>query len=331
MKIFLSVTAVLIFLNITSIAQDLDPQYYSVFGANGALLYSSKALPQKASYDAALFDYKDGKFTIKAGSGASLYCRFILPKGKTFSDYLNKVKKDNAEKMKTRKGDYVEIRYWVSHDDRGIPLAKNVWPSNKNDEPKWAEPKLRTWAELTDETVKRTGNGTNWEGDFKRDLSGWLESAKDGYMIYALATVTVERQAVEHKYWDKSKLQWIIPLEWVRGEPIASATLIVKGAGAAITEDMTFTIDVLKKDKENKNANGEIVDIMWSGSGHLCKNGAPLIEVKFNITESPMYGSYEFNTEDNFSANESKNEMPTVRDAIKNAMHKYVLRKLGKW
>jgi hypothetical protein len=331
MKIWLSVTAVLIFLNIASFAQELDPQYYSVFGANGALVYSSKAFPQKTSYDATLFDYKDGKFYIKAGSGASLYCRFILPKGKTFSDYLNKVKKDNAEKMKTRKGDYAEIRYWVSHDDRGIPLAKNAWPSSKNDEPKWAEAKLRTWVELNDETVKWIGFGTDWVDDFKRDLSGWLESAKDGFKIYALATVTVEREAVEHKYWDKNQLQWVIPLEWVRGEPIASATLIVKGAGAAITEDMTFTIDVLKKDKENKNSNGEIVDINWSGSGHLCKNGAPVIEIKFTITESTMYGSYDFSTEDNFSANESKNEMPTVRDAIKNSMHKYVLRKLGKW
>jgi len=117
MKILLALSAVLIYLNTASYSQELDPQYYSVFGENGALMYSSNALPQKTTYDASLYDYKDGKFYIKAGSGASLYCRLILPKGKTFSYYLTKVKKDNAEKMKTRKGDYVETRYWVSHDD----------------------------------------------------------------------------------------------------------------------------------------------------------------------------------------------------------------------
>jgi hypothetical protein len=329
MKILLSATAVLIFLNIASFAQDLAPQYYSVFSTNGALVYSSKAFPQKDSYDASLFDYKDGTFYVKAGQGASLYCRFILPKGKTYSDYLNKVKKDNADKMKTRKGDYAEVRYWVSHDDRGIPLAKNTWPANKNDEPKWAEAKLHTWVELNDKTLQWAGFGTDWKDDFKRDLSGWLESAKDGFKIYALATVTIERQAVEHKYWDKNQLQWVIPLEWVRSEPIASATLIVKGAGAAITEDMTFTIDVLKKDKENKDFNGKITGTDWSGTGHLCKGGEPLIEIKFTVIET-SYGSYNFQAMDGFTMNEDKNEMPTVQDAIKDSMHKYVLRKLGK-
>jgi hypothetical protein len=330
MKTLLAVTAALILLNVAGFSQDLNSQYYSVFGENGALVYSSKAFPQKTTYDAALFDYKDGKFYITAGSGASLYCRFFLPKGKAFREYLSKVKKDNAEKMKTRKGDYVEIRYWVSHDERGVPLAKNTWPSNKNDEPKWASAKLRTWVELNDEVAKWTGFGTDWEDDFKRDMSGWLEKAKDGYKVYAVATVTVEREAVEHKYWDKDQLKYVTPLEWVRGESIASATLEVKGAGAAITEDMTFKIDALKKDKENKNNEGAIVDINWSGTGHLCKNGVPMIEVKFKITESPMYGSYNFDAEDGFSANESKNDMPTVQDAIKNSMHKYVLNKLGK-
>ena len=330
MKTLLSVTAALIFFYAAGFSQDLNSQYYSVFGENGALIYSSKAFPQKTTYDAALFDYKDGKFYINAGSGASLYCRFFLPKGKAFREYLNKVKKDNPDKMKTRKGDYVEIRYWVSHDERGVPLAKNAWPSSKNDEPKWASAKLRTWVELNDEVAKWTGFATDWEEDFKRDMSGWLEAAKDGYKVYALATVTVEREAVEHKYWDKNQLKWVTPLEWVRGEPIASATLEVKGAGAAITEDMTFKIDALKKDQEKKNSEGKITDIYWSGTGHLCKNGVPMIEVKFKITESPGYGSYVFDLENGFSANESTNDMPTVQDAIKNSMHKYVLYKLGK-
>jgi len=184
--------------------------------------------------------------------------------------------------------------------------------------------------ELNEANSKWTGNAMDWEGDFKTDLSGWLESAKDGYKIYAIATVTVEREAIEHKYWDKDVLQWVTPLEWVRSEPIAAATMEVKGAGAAITEDMTFKIDVLNKDKENKNSNGEIIDIDWSGTGHLCSNGVPMIEIKFKINESPMYGAYTFDTEDNFSANESKNEMPTVQDAINNSKHKYVLYKLGK-
>jgi hypothetical protein len=333
MKAPLAVTAALILLNYAGFSQqqELSPQYYSVFGEQGALVYSSKAFPQKASYDASLFDYKGGKFYIQAGSGAKLYGRFVLPKGKTFRGYLDKVKKDNAEKMKTRKGDYIEIRYWVSHDERGVPLAKDKWPSSKRDEPKWAEPKLRTWDELNDRTVDWNGIGIDWKGNFETDMSGWLEKAKDGFKVYALATVTVEREAVEHKYWDKNQLTYVTPLEWVRGEPIAAATMEVKGAGVAITEDMTFKIDALKKDKETKNNEGAIMDIFWSGSGHLCKNGTPLIEVKFKVTESPIYGTYVLDTEDEFSANESKNDMPTVQDAIKNAMHKYVLHKLGKW
>ena len=225
----------------------------------------------------------------------------------------------------------LKTRYWVSHDERGVPLAKDKWPSNKREEPKWAEAKLRTWDELNDRTLDWDGIGTDWKGDFERDMKGWLESAKDGFKVYAMVTVTVERTAPEHKYWDKNQLQWVTPLEWVRGEPLAVATLEVKGAGAAITEDMTFKIDDLKKDKENKNNQGAIVDINWSGKGHLCKNGVPMIEVKFKILEAQMYGSYSFEAEDGFASNESTTEAPTVQDAIKNAVHKYVLHKLGKW
>ena len=90
---------VLSIISITSIcnALDLDPQYYTVFGEKGVLVFSTKMLPAKDHYDASLFEYKDGISYLKPGANAQVFGRLILPKGKTFGDYLTKLKRENAK------------------------------------------------------------------------------------------------------------------------------------------------------------------------------------------------------------------------------------------
>ena len=230
MKKFKISPALLFFVIITSFSftfSDIDPGYISAFGY-GSICVSHSGYPGADSYNASQFDFRDGKFYVKAGGTIDL--RAILPQGKTYSDIMNEFKRENSGKYK----DVVaELVYWKAYSSHG--LGGNVlnasWPSDPSEllhsnNPLWFR-EFNTATGILD--WKSSGvDFTDSDNDLKRDIGNWLSNAKPGWQIYIFHTVGWRRNCPEISYWDPVRMQTIVPISYEMAKPISYCIVEVK-------------------------------------------------------------------------------------------------------
>lgn len=207
-------------------SQDLDQGYIKAFGWGAAAVAQEKA-PALAQYEANLFRYQGGKFLITAGENQDMHVRFLVKGGKTYAQHLGALKKSTGKKLSTLKSEYLRTHFYVSHDEAGSPLF-TTWPAGMADLPRWKEI-------ATSET--RFAPAADWvssrfsmmeEQADMTALISWMKKARPGWKIYVLHMAGYTREAPELKYYDKSELRWMIPLEYVDTEPLAVATVEVE-------------------------------------------------------------------------------------------------------
>lgn len=161
-----------------------DPAYGANY-PNGVLLASGKGLPQFTSYDASLFDFKNGVYNIVTGESATLDLRAVMPKGTTVATYVKKLKTEKPQNLKYWTEDFYSYRIWCSHDNAGVNQVteKYPWPVKITDEPKWASPLSEKTTVLDAETNTWNTCAIKWE-HIKFDLQSYLLTAKPGTKFY---------------------------------------------------------------------------------------------------------------------------------------------------
>jgi len=209
-----------------------DAAYMKAFGY-GNIIASGGGWLEYGHYDPSKVEFKDGVFFIKGGSmDSTLNLRAILPKGKTYGQYLEQFKKNNQAKLKNHKRDIIVWKIWTSHDYSGNPLLEK-FPA-KNTEP-ISTPKVTYYPNLTGEAKSWTGSGYGWnngDDDLRADLITWLKDAKPGYKLYIINTVGFERKCPELARVGQNVGTGIIenqvPIEYVTAPPIVSCTVEIK-------------------------------------------------------------------------------------------------------
>lgn len=225
MRIRMTCLIVLLAAATVASAAELDPAYVKAFGW-GKICVSDKGFPAKASFDASLFNYKDGKFVISSGGENGINYRMLTKDGKTYGFYINKLKQANAQKMKTFRGNFHRVLIFVSHDEDGKQLF-DKWPTKLSDQPQW-NPMMKVEQDI-ETAVNWTGAAATWDDicQFSGQLGRWLKDAKPGYRVYIMDMVGFTRDCPEEKYWDKDQLRDVIPIEYVSAEPVAACTVEV--------------------------------------------------------------------------------------------------------
>jgi hypothetical protein len=222
-KTLLFAVAVLLLSAAAAMAAPPDQAYITNFGW-GKIVVSDKDFPGISKCDMSLFKVKNGIFQITGGKDTNLNCRTLLKDGKGYGFYLNKVKQINARAMATRKSDFIRHRFYVSHDHAGNQLYK-TWPTGLVVKPGWTEIGVAEYV-YDPENATWTSSGID-KKNIPSGIRSWLEDARVGYKVYVVTTVGFIRDANEQKYWDKSLLKWMIPIEYIDSEPIAAGTFEV--------------------------------------------------------------------------------------------------------
>lgn len=174
--------------------QDPDPGYIKTFGW-GSICVSEKGYPAIDKYDASQFDYRDGKFFVKANTKFDM--RAILPEGKTYGSLID----DFMIRKPFEQGNYVKRIFWrifASHDAKGNKINHPNWPPTAADmlseHDYMTSEKELCFAALycMDDVPTWNSSGASW-GDDKTHLvmlvGNWLSNAKPGYQLYVVHTV----------------------------------------------------------------------------------------------------------------------------------------------
>jgi hypothetical protein len=242
-------------------SQDLDKGYVTAFGWGTAAVSQDKA-PAFGEYEPGLFHFQNGKFLIAAGGDGDLHCRFLLKGGKPYSYYMNALKKSTAKKAATMKGEYLRTKIYVSHDEAGSQLY-TAWPANMNDLPKWKEIATNEadYAPAADWVSSRFSMMEDQSE--MTSLISWLKKARPGWKLYIVHFAGYKREAPELKYWDKSLLKWMIPLEYVDTEPLAVATVEVEKSANPM---LAWTYKIEKMPAERNGVKDGIMNVLKDGS-----------------------------------------------------------------
>jgi hypothetical protein len=222
-KKFLLAISFIVFLTTISFkpAEDPDPGYIKAFGW-GSVCVSEKGYPNLDKYDAAQFDFRDGKFYVKANTSFNM--RAILPEGKTYGSLID----DFMTRKPYEQENFVKRIFWrifVSHDAKGNKISYANWPPAPGDmlseHNYMTSEKELCFSALycMDDVPTWNSSGASW-GDDKTHLvmlvGDWLSKAKPGYQIYIVHTVGY---LIEHSG-DKNK--------YVIDDPICTALVEVK-------------------------------------------------------------------------------------------------------
>jgi hypothetical protein len=224
-QIVLKAVLVLTFLSFSFV--DLDPGYINAFGY-GSLCVSTKGYPEKDKYDASQFEFRDGKFYVKANGRVDL--RTILPQGKTYGDLYNAFRNSNSAMHKNVIDDELKIiKIFTTHDVSGMQLRFDSWPSNPNELVN-SEGKMLKFSN-TAETFGWITAGVKWDDEssyLQATAGSWLELAKPGWQMYILETVGWSRECPEKKYWSYNQNDWVTPICYELALPYAYCILEVK-------------------------------------------------------------------------------------------------------
>jgi hypothetical protein len=241
-------------------SQGLDQGYIKAFGWGTAAVAQEKA-PELAQFDAKLFRFQGGKFLITAGENQELHVRYLVKGGKTYAQHLGALKKSTGKKVSTLKSEYLRTRFYVSHDEAGSQLF-TAWPASMTDLPNWKEI-------ATSET--RFAPAADWvssrfsmmeEQADMTSLISWMKKARPGWKIYILHVAGYTREAPELKYYDKSELRWMIPLEYVDTEPLAVATVEVEKSTNPM---LAWSYIIEKMPAEQKGEKDGVMSILKDG------------------------------------------------------------------
>jgi hypothetical protein len=241
-------------------SQDLDKRYITTFGW-GAAAVSQDGAPEFSNYEAGLFRFSNGKFLITAGEDQDLHCRFLLKGGKTYGQHLDALKKSTAGKAATLKDEYIRTLFFVSHNEAGSQLF-TTWPAGINDRPKWKE--IATdeidYAPAADWVTSRFSMMEK-RSDLA-SLISWITKARPGWKLYIVHVAGYRREAPELKYYDKSLLKWMIPLEYVDTEPLAVATVEVE---KSTNSTLAWNYTIEKMPAEQKGVKDGVMNVLKDG------------------------------------------------------------------
>lgn len=267
----LLLTAVMtIFMSTHLISQELDKRYISTFGWGGIAVTQEKA-PALDTYESNLFQFKDGKFFITAGEDAEIHCRFLLKGGQTYGQHLTALKKSTGNKVATLKGEYIRTLFYVSHDEAGAQIYTQ-FPTSMDELPKWKEigvdeinfTPAADWVSSRFTLSEKQSSLTA--------LISWLKRARPGWKMYIVHVAGYTREAPELKYYDKTELRYMIPLEYVDTEPLAVATVEVE---KSMNPMLVWSYKIEKMPAEQNGVKDGIMTIM--------KDGKPSTTFKFGI------------------------------------------------
>jgi len=184
------------FLFLSFIYQDIDSGYISKFGYN-SICVSVKGYPEKDKFDESQFNYKNGKFYVKAKTSFCL--RAILPEGKTYGDLLKNFTSTRSDYTAEDAQEKMVWRIFTSHDEKGNKIYESFPPSSSDMQkeltymtsekelgfftfPLHHDPAVLTW--IT--------SGVDWtdsENNFRLLVQNWLNNAKSGWQLYIVYTV----------------------------------------------------------------------------------------------------------------------------------------------
>ncbi len=229
-KAFYCLTGVMVFMLLAfapqvCLADTLDQAYVTEYGW-GSIVASDKAFPAKTKLNASLQDYRYGKFYVDRNQ---LNLRILNKDGKTYAQLLQEMKAAFAEKRNNiLTDDMLFITIWLSHDHAGRQLY-TTWPQERAATPDWSS-YCEVQLVLDSEFMEFVTSGANWDKILKdcSEFKPTFASAKPGQMLYVAASVGFRRNAVELKRWDASQGRYVTPWEFVRSEPIATATIVIK-------------------------------------------------------------------------------------------------------
>ncbi len=302
-----------------AVSAELDPAYLKNFSP-GIILVSSKGFPAKDKFDMALFNYSEGLFNIIASDNTELNFRLLLKDSKTFGFYVDKVRKANQKKARTRTSDFCRVYFFASHTD-GSEAAKS-WPKSLADKPDW-EPMFYIENTISNESAQWTTSAISWQEIMSNTeaLKDWLNDARKGYKLYLYAVAGFVRESPEDQYWDESAFKYVVPIEYVESEPIAAGTIF-------ITES---TNPLLKWNYKVTAMPGEM-DGRALGYATIYKNTDERKKVKFTLKPQGSTNTYSLMIMDieegtgffgGFDVVSS-----TVEGAIDNAMYQLIERSL---
>ncbi len=324
LRAYLCITFVIAAIIVSPLSsQELDKGYVAAFGWGTAAVSQEKA-PALAQYEQGLFHFQGGKFLITAGENQDLHCRFLLKGGKTYSHHLTALKKSTGKKVATLKDEYLRTKFYVSHDEPGSQLFTE-WPASINSLPKWKEIATNeiAYAPAADWVSSRLSMM-----ELQSELSSlisWMKKARPGWKLYIVHVAGYRREAPELKYWDKSLLKWMIPLEYVDTEPLAVATVEVEKSTNPM---LAWSYTIEKMPTEQKGVKDGIMNIMKDGSKlSTFKFG---IEYKYQNKVTKLHNFYvHYEYEDGgviggFYAN----EVPSIEAGIQNTFYEAIGRAL---
>jgi len=218
-------------------AANLDPAYTKAFGT-AVIIASSKGYPAISAYDASQFDYRNGKFYIGGGEGATVNLRVLYPAGVNAGSVVAKVKKEQPGNLKHFKRDVSMWKIWCDHSYGGDLLVddQHPWPKNRNDEPAWAEPLARLDNNITPESRQFQSMGCLWD-DLKQYLASTMAKVPPGTRFYVTLQFGYEYLVpggqMETK-WDDVKRKWVQVksqglLGYSLSDPVAAGTFEIAG------------------------------------------------------------------------------------------------------
>ncbi|RJP68122.1 MAG: hypothetical protein C4539_09475 [Ignavibacteriales bacterium] len=285
-RVHLLLTVVVtVFFSTKLISQDLDQGYVRTFSWGGIAVTQEK-IPAFASYEPNLFHFKDGKFFITAGEDVDLHCRYLLKGGKTYGQHLNALKKSTNKKVATLKDDYIRTLFYVSHDEAGAQLYTK-WPASMSELPEWKEICVDeiNFAPAADWVSSRFTLSER-QADFT-SLISWLKRARPGWKIYIVHVAGYRREAPELKYYDKTELRYMIPLEYVDTEPLAVATVEVEKSTNPL---LAWSYNIEKMPAEQKGEKDGIMSVMKDGIKNTTFNFG--IEYKYLNKVTKLHNFY---------------------------------------
>lgn len=243
-----------------AISQELDKSYITAFGWGTAAVSQDRA-PEFSNYEAGLFHFSSGKFLITAGEDLDLHCRFLLKGGKTYGQHLDVLKKSTSGKAATLKDEYIRTLFFVSHDEAGSQLF-TTWPAGISDRPKWKEiatdeinyAPAADWVTSRFSMMEKRADMT--------PLISWITKARPGWKLYIVHVAGYRREAPELKYYDKSLLKWMIPLEYVDTEPLAVATVEIE---KSTNPTLAWNYTIEKMPTEQKGVKDGVMNVLKDG------------------------------------------------------------------
>lgn len=176
-------------------SQSLDPAYTQTFGY-GIVLPSFDGFPQFVKYDAAQFNYKNGKFMFPVGEETTMDLRAILPQGTTVGSFITKLEKERPQNLNSKTNEFMVWTIWCWHPEiNGQPTDASKWPKTKTDIPLWAAPCAELMQSYDETVASRNTTGLDWspEGsNLKFFIGSDLQSAVPGDKFYITFRVAYE-------------------------------------------------------------------------------------------------------------------------------------------